>query len=130
MACGTLVIWRPVPAGSIVKAQASGNDNKFNVTIGINRNGTAESPWRHDDLVPGPAETTFEAGDRLVLNPVIVLFDDDDDGVTLEVWIEDPEGNPVEVRASGGTTAEAKCSWTVTQEMNSPVLLKIVILSQ
>jgi hypothetical protein len=129
MACKTLVKWRPVPDGSILKAESTGDQNDYIVVMPWSRKGVDQTAFRHEDLNPGPAEITFEGQDRIGLNPVIVLFRDVDTPVTLKIWIEDAAGNVISVMSPQGPSAPqvpAECEWSVSTKSDTPLPLTIV----
>ncbi|MEA2488854.1 MAG: hypothetical protein QOH21_646 [Acidobacteriota bacterium] len=125
----TLVLWRPVPAGSVLKASATGDETAFDVVIPWSRKGVDQIPFRHSDIVPGPQILVFQTNDQVALNPIVTLFRDVDQPLSLKIVIEDPDGNPVMVMAPEGPGAPkvaAACEWQISQAADSPLLLKIL----
>ncbi|HVR41459.1 MAG TPA: hypothetical protein VMU84_20350 [Thermoanaerobaculia bacterium] len=81
---------------------------------------------RHHELSPGPASRPFPLGDAFIFDPSIVLFRDVTEAVTLELWIEDLDGNVVQVDAPGGGKRPAKCSWSISKVKLSPLFVEVI----
>lgn len=129
MACDTLVLWRPIPAGSVLKASATGDDTAYDVVIPWSRKGVDQSPFRHADIDPGPETLVYQTNDQVALNPIVTLFRDLDGPVSLKIRIDDPDGNPVMVIAPEGPDAPkvaAACEWQISKVSDSPLLIKIL----
>lgn len=128
MSCDSLIFWRPVPVGSVVKVQAAGDQNKFNVVSRVGRNGVSEMPpLLHGDIFPGPAVVNVHDGDRISLDVTLVLFDDVEDPVTLTIQAEDESGNVLEVPDENGDPMDAKCEWQISQEIHSPMMVTVLM---
>jgi len=127
MGCAGFDIWRPIPAGSILKAKATGEDTAYNASIAVFRNGTA-SVIRHEQLTTGDVSVTSAQGDRFVLDPALILFRDVDQPVTIEMWFEDEQGNDVMISAPSGGQRPARCDWSLARVRLSPMLAEIVAL--
>jgi hypothetical protein len=131
MACDTFVLWRPVPAGSVLKATATGDATAYDVVIPWSRKGDDQLPFRHASIDPGPAMLVFQTNDQVALNPLVTLFRDLDAGTfaSLKIAIEDPDGNPVMVMAPEGPEAPkvaASCEWQISKAADSPLFIKIL----
>ena len=132
MACGTLIRWSPVPAGSKFKIKATGDDDAYSIAVGVAKKGKKRPTIRHDAIDPGPAErpeppNTIEAGDRWSFVPLITFFHEPDEPTTVEAWIEDENGKIVEVDGAPGQKRLAKCDWTIDDLEQSPFMITILV---
>lgn len=131
MACGTLVIWSRVPVGSVFKIRARGDQDLFNVMAGVVLNGQARPMLRHEQIVPGPASIDVDApGQRWIIRPAVILTADPEDPVELEAWIEDQNGNVVQVPGGAGDLEDARCEWSIDEDALSPLTVRILIRSE
>jgi hypothetical protein len=103
MACDNLQVWRPNPAGNKFVISAKGDENLFNIVVGVNRNGVPETIWRHEVIVPGPKTRTINDNDRCVFNVLLVVFSDPKDPITLDAHIADVNDKP---------DPDRSCSWS------------------
>ena len=115
MDCGTIVIWKPVPAGSELKAKTSGTNNNYDATIRVVSNHEPSVFWNRGQLDPGPASDTIVAGDHDTVMPRIIAIGADAATVSMDIWVE-KDGQKVR-----------ECTWTVKPEM-SPFLPVIVVI--
>ena len=60
--------------GSKFVISGSGDEDIFNVVVGVNANGSHEGVWRHHEVVPGPKKRTIAANDRCVFNVLVLIF--------------------------------------------------------
>lgn len=128
MVCGTGVLWRPIPPGSRIRFEASGDEDAFNVAIGVSLNGAQQPMIRHEELVPGPASRTIEQGNRWVFTPVLTVFHDVEEPVTLRTVIVDASDNPVQIEVPDSPTVQAECEWSVSTP--STLAIQIFVTEQ
>jgi hypothetical protein len=115
MNCGTLVIWNPVPDGSVLKAKTRGTNNNYDARIRVVPNHDPSIFWDRPQLDPGPASKPINAGDQLTVMPRVVIAGADPATVTMDIWVE-----------KGGAKVR-ECTWQVTPEMSPfKVLISIV----
>ena len=100
--CDNVVFWSPVPAGSVFKIKAAGDQNAFTIIVGRSRNGSLKPVIPFGDLFPGPAKQVINAGDRWVFTPVISVLHSVPQPVTVDAWVEDSAGNPISLPDDAG----------------------------
>lgn len=124
----TRVIWDPAPSDCIFKIKAAGDEHLFNVFASVSMNGQTRDQLRHDDIVRnGPAEVRVTAaGQRWVIKPTLFLSADPDDPITMEAWLENPDGTIVEIPIGGGKTQKAQCQWELDDDA-FPLRVKISV---
>lgn len=125
MTCPNFVIWRPIPDGTIIKAQAVGDDEVYNAFITVRRNGVQEPSIRHQQLDPGPASRPMSSADRVTLRGSLGVLRDVERPVTLEIWLEDENANPIDVIDGTGGMVPARCQWAVASTAMSPQLIEL-----
>ena len=116
MACDTLVLWSPIPAGSVFKIKAAGNKTQFSIVVGTTLNDANQPVIPFANLVPGPAQQIVSAGQRWLFSPIVALFKELTPGVTVEAWVEDPNGAPVSLPDAAGAAQPLHCHWTFTKK--------------
>ena len=100
-ACSNLVIWQPVPSGARFCASASGTSDDFLAGVRLIGADGSETQFLNGDLVPGPAHRSLTLqgyAARLTVTPGSTA-----PAVTMDVWIEGPDGTRV-----------FECTWTAT----------------
>jgi len=109
--CDNIVFWSPVPSGSIFKVKAAGDKNVFDITVGRSMNGANQTPVGFKSLVPGPASQEVVSGQRWVFTCVVSLFSTPSNPVTLDAWVEDAQGNKVQLPDADGAPQDLDCDW-------------------
>jgi len=109
--CESIVFWSPVPSGSVFKIKAAGDKTAFTIVGGRSRNGTSKPVMPFSDLVPGPAEQVVNTGDRWSFTPVISLFQDVPQAITVEAWVEDGNGTTISLPDDSGAPQPLNCTW-------------------
>ena len=129
MACGSRVIWDPVPKGSRFRISARGDEDLFNVFASVSCEGDIKSPLRHDDIVPGPAAVPITGKKSWVIKPTLFLSADTDDPVVLQAEVVDENGNVVKIKDDDGSEFEARCEWKIDDD-DKPLRIKISVRSK
>jgi hypothetical protein len=118
MPCGNLVIWRHIPVGSTFGLEAEGAGDNFNITVAVDCDSTgAESPWRHDDVTPGPKTKVIGQNgqnDSCTFTVFISVLSISGDPMCLKAWVENPPGTKIK-----------ECDWKFSEPGNFQIMINV-----
>ena len=100
--CPDIVVWNPIPAGSVLKARSSGTDD-YDATVDVSFDDGTAWFWAKADLDPGAAERAMPHVSGAA-RPAMTI---NHGSATVDLWVE-----------SNGTRIH-QCTWTFS-DADSP----------
>ena len=113
-ACGNLVLWRPIPAGSRFGICAEGENDNFNITVTIDCDSGTEPPWRHDTIVPGPQTRVINQNDSCTFTVFVDVLSISGDPMCIDAWIED-----------AAATKTKQCKWSFSEPGRFQIMINV-----
>jgi hypothetical protein len=124
----TTVIWRNLPVGSVLRLQANGSVEDYELPVKIKLNGAAHGGFEVDDLNPGPATIDIDATlQRWNIAPTIIVMTELQDPITLTASVVNGS-QVVDVPDGTGGTIPAQAQWQSSRSAGS--LFEVAIFAR
>jgi len=125
-----IVSWSGVPARSTFKLQCDGSRMTYDCSALVTVNDEPRPNIEHEEVNPGPARRQIEAAERWEVAPTLIVMNNLNNAITVKAWVEDRNGNVVQVPDGSGNTVPAQASWTSGRSAGSTLEVAIFIDSE
>lgn len=123
----TTVMWRDVPAGSVLRLQSDGSLDDYELPVSMTLNKAPQPGLEGEDLNPGPAEIPLGGpNQRWNLSPTIIVMTSLKDPITLTASVL-KDGQVVKVPAANGKTKPAEATWRSAKNSGSMLDIRLFV---